>query len=160
MRFNHYEVGNFFDEMFSDAGCPRVAAQALIKTIESLPDGELLTRQQAAERALLQMGITFNVYDSVYRTRAIGSTVWQNNRFFSDNKILLLPDEQQLQQIDDTEIGFAKTLTSPHPEGNWASGYYEWEDEKRDPWIHVRGSGIKAFPVFPFMQYSAVMVVM
>src|SRR6267154_6835598 len=62
MRFNHYEVGNFFDEMFSGAGCPRVAAQALIKTIESLPDGELLTRQQAAERALLQMGITFNVY--------------------------------------------------------------------------------------------------
>jgi uncharacterized circularly permuted ATP-grasp superfamily protein len=62
MRFNHYEVGDFFDEMFSGAGCPRVAAQALIKAIESLPDGELLTRQQAAERALLQMGITFNVY--------------------------------------------------------------------------------------------------
>jgi len=62
MRFNHYDVGNFFDEMFSGAGCPRAAAQALIKTIESLPDGELLTRQQAAERALLQMGITFNVY--------------------------------------------------------------------------------------------------
>src|SRR5260221_8395552 len=62
MRFKQYEVGNFFDEMFSAEGCPRPAAQALLKTIESLPDGELLTRQQAAERALLQMGITFNVY--------------------------------------------------------------------------------------------------
>lgn len=62
MRFKQYEVGNFFDEMFSADGCPRAVAQALIKTIESLPDGELLTRQQAAERALLQMGITFNVY--------------------------------------------------------------------------------------------------
>jgi uncharacterized circularly permuted ATP-grasp superfamily protein len=62
MRFNQYEVGNFFDEMFSTEGCPRSAAQALVKTIESLPEGELLTRQQAAEQALLQMGITFNVY--------------------------------------------------------------------------------------------------
>ncbi|HZR16269.1 MAG TPA: circularly permuted type 2 ATP-grasp protein [Verrucomicrobiae bacterium] len=62
MRFHQYEVGNFFDEMFSAEGCPRPAAQALVKTIESLPDGELLARQQAAERALLQMGITFNVY--------------------------------------------------------------------------------------------------
>jgi uncharacterized circularly permuted ATP-grasp superfamily protein len=62
MRFQQYEVGNFFDEMFSAEGCPRPAAQALIKTIESLASGELLARQQAAERALLQMGITFNVY--------------------------------------------------------------------------------------------------
>ena len=62
MRFQQYDVGNFFDEMFSAEGCARPAAQALIKTIESLPAGELLTRQQAAERALLQMGITFNVY--------------------------------------------------------------------------------------------------
>jgi len=62
MRFHKYEVGNFFDEMFSAEGCPRLAAQALAKAIESLPDGELLTRQQAAEQALLQMGITFNVY--------------------------------------------------------------------------------------------------
>jgi uncharacterized circularly permuted ATP-grasp superfamily protein len=62
MRFNQYEVGNFFDEMFSAEGSPRLAAQALVRTIESLPQGELLTRQQAAEQALLQMGITFNVY--------------------------------------------------------------------------------------------------
>lgn len=127
-------------------------------------DTNYLTPGYGPEAALgvvtASTGITFNVYDAVYRTRSMGSTVWQNNRFFSDNKLLLLPDESQLQQIDDTEIGFAKTLTSPHPEGNWASGYYEWEDEKRDPWIHVRGSGIKAFPVFPFMQYSATVVVM
>ncbi len=62
MRFNHYDVGNFFDEAFSGDCQPRSAAEALVRTIESLPDGELLSRQQAAERALLQMGITFNVY--------------------------------------------------------------------------------------------------
>src|SRR5712664_3673396 len=49
MRFNHYDPGDFFDEAFSQAGQPRSAAEALVKTIESLPEGELLTRQQAAE---------------------------------------------------------------------------------------------------------------
>lgn len=105
-------------------------------------------------------GVSFSIYDSVYRTRPLGSSTFTNNRFFSDNKILFLPSEDQLAQIDDTQIGFAKTLTSPHPEGNWQSGFYEWEDEKRDPWIHVRGSGVKAFPVFPFMEYSYTMSVL
>lgn len=62
MRFLDYAVGEFFDEMFGDNGKPRASARTLVRNIESLPDGELLSRQQAAERALLQMGITFNVY--------------------------------------------------------------------------------------------------
>lgn len=102
-------------------------------------------------------GVTFQEYDSVYRTRAVGSTTWVNNRFFSNNKVLFLPTEGDLGDVDDTDIGFAKTLTSPHPEGDWQSGFYEWEDEKRDPWVHVRGNGIKAFPVFPYMEYTYVM---
>src|SRR5690242_21942304 len=62
MRFERYEVGEFFDEMFSEHGSPRALARTLVQNIEGLPDGELLNRQRAAERALLQMGITFNVY--------------------------------------------------------------------------------------------------
>jgi uncharacterized circularly permuted ATP-grasp superfamily protein len=62
MKFRSYEVGDFFDEMFGEDGAPRPAARALVKTIDALPPGELASRQQAAERALLQMGITFNVY--------------------------------------------------------------------------------------------------
>src|SRR5882672_3621835 len=62
MRFENYEVGDFFDEMFGEQGAPRALARALVRNIESLPEGELLNRQQAAERALLHMGITFNVY--------------------------------------------------------------------------------------------------
>ena len=34
----------------------------MVHNIENLPEGELINRQRAAERALLQMGITFNVY--------------------------------------------------------------------------------------------------
>ena len=62
MRFLDYAVDEFFDEMFGENGQPRASARTLVRNIESLPEGELLSRQQAAERALLQMGITFNVY--------------------------------------------------------------------------------------------------
>ena len=62
MRFLDYNVGEFFDEMFGENGRPRASARTLVRNIESLPEGELLSRQKAAERALLQMGITFNVY--------------------------------------------------------------------------------------------------
>jgi len=125
-------------------------------------------------------GVKFIPYDSIYRTRAVGSTTWVNNRFLSDNKVYFLPLGANLSGsganqgvtntvdfnpavtglFDDTEIGFAKTLTAPHPEGEWASGYYEWEAETRDPWMHVRGSGIKAFPIFPYMEYTYTMTVL
>jgi uncharacterized circularly permuted ATP-grasp superfamily protein len=62
MRFADYEPGDFFDEMFDTTREPRSAARALSQLIDTLPDGELLRRQLSAERALLHMGITFNVY--------------------------------------------------------------------------------------------------
>src|SRR6185436_4190209 len=62
MQFNQYEVGGFFDEMFGEIGEPRASARTLVNNVEALRDGELMNRQQAAERALLQAGITFNVY--------------------------------------------------------------------------------------------------
>ena len=105
-------------------------------------------------------GVKFKVYDSVYRTRSFGSQAPVNTRFSPQDKILFLPGDGELAEIDETEIGFAKTLTSPHPEGNFQSGFYEWEDTTKDPWMHVRGSGVKAFPVFPYMQYTATMKVL
>ncbi len=62
MKFSGYEVGDYFDEIFGENGTPRASARTLVQNIERMPTGELLNRQQAAERALLQMGITFNVY--------------------------------------------------------------------------------------------------
>jgi uncharacterized circularly permuted ATP-grasp superfamily protein len=61
-RFDSYDAGGFYDEMFVREGEPRASARQLLASIESLPEGEILHRQQAAERELLQMGITFNVY--------------------------------------------------------------------------------------------------
>lgn len=86
MRFQNYDRGDFFDELFGENGQPRGSARTLIHNIESLPEGELLNRQRAAERALLQMGITFNVYGQGQGTekifpfdlvpRIVGSAEW------------------------------------------------------------------------------------
>src|SRR5258707_117587 len=62
MRFENYEVGDFYDEMFASAGAPRATARRLLDALEALPGEEILNCQKAAERSLLQMGITFNVY--------------------------------------------------------------------------------------------------
>jgi len=62
VRFSAYETTGFYDELFEPSGFPRPQAQLLINTIESLSDGQLLRYQHAADRLLLQMGITFNVY--------------------------------------------------------------------------------------------------
>ena len=42
-----------------------------LDTIESLEEGQLLRCQRAAERLLLQMGITFNVYGDSAGTERI-----------------------------------------------------------------------------------------
>jgi len=62
MNLHDYEVGDFFDEMLFDDGSPRPAAQRLARNLALLPSTELETRQRAADRALVESGITFNVY--------------------------------------------------------------------------------------------------
>src|SRR5215472_8064381 len=73
--------------MFEASGGPRPHAQLLIDTVESLSDGQLLRYQRAADRLLLQMGITFNVYGDSAGTerifpfdlipRIVGAAEWQ-----------------------------------------------------------------------------------
>jgi uncharacterized circularly permuted ATP-grasp superfamily protein len=62
MQFSSYDPGGFYDEMFASQGSPRPHARLLLETVESLSDGQLLRHKHAAERLLLQLGITFNVY--------------------------------------------------------------------------------------------------
>jgi uncharacterized circularly permuted ATP-grasp superfamily protein len=62
LDFSGYDPGEFFDELIAADGTPRSGAQLLVDKIASLPPGDLLMRQRAAEALLLKMGITFNVY--------------------------------------------------------------------------------------------------
>jgi uncharacterized circularly permuted ATP-grasp superfamily protein len=71
MQFAAYETADFFDEMLQADGTPRECTRLLKERIEALPDGELLGRQAAAERLLLQNGITFNVYSDSAATEKI-----------------------------------------------------------------------------------------
>lgn len=106
-----------------------------------------------------QTGLEFILYDSVFRTRALGSQTVVNTRYTPANRVIFLPSQSDIDAIDDA-IGFAKTLTSPHVEGNWSAGFYEWERETVDPWSHDQGNGVKAFPVFPHMDKTYVMTVL
>ncbi len=62
MDFSGYQTENFYDELFDENGRPRPGAKLLVQKIKSLSTEDLLTKQQAAEIMLLQMGITFAVY--------------------------------------------------------------------------------------------------
>ena len=70
-QFESYETDGFFDELLTAGGKPRAESELLIHKLEGF-SGEALTRkQQAAERVLLQMGITFNVYGADAGTERI-----------------------------------------------------------------------------------------
>lgn len=71
MRFDDYETGDFFDEMFEAPGHPRPGSAVLARRLAGLDEGDLRRRQKAAERLLLHMGITFNVYGAEGGTERI-----------------------------------------------------------------------------------------
>ena len=70
--FDDYDTGGFYDEMFLPDGVPRPEAALLARLIGSLPDGEMNRRQQAAERALLHMGITLSRAPILAEGRFVG----------------------------------------------------------------------------------------
>ena len=62
MDLSAYRTDGFFDELFDPELRPRPGAERLVRRLESFSHGELAERQRAADKALLTMGITFNVY--------------------------------------------------------------------------------------------------
>ena len=62
LAFHNYETVGFYDEMFLEGGQPRPRGELLASRLKGLTDGELIRRQRVADQALLNMGITFNVY--------------------------------------------------------------------------------------------------
>lgn len=61
MHFKNYKLDGFYDEIFDEHLVPREQARFLIDKINSLSAREIKDKQEAAELALLNMGITFNV---------------------------------------------------------------------------------------------------
>jgi len=71
MRFQDYQTEGFYDEMFDEQVRPRPGSEAVVERFNELPLEELHRRQQSAEKALLQMGITFSVYGDEQGTERI-----------------------------------------------------------------------------------------
>ena len=71
MLFDAYQTDSFHDEMFHADGTVRPEARLLLETLQTLGEGHLQRSQHAAERMLLQMGITFNVYGEAAGTERI-----------------------------------------------------------------------------------------
>ncbi|HYE37219.1 circularly permuted type 2 ATP-grasp protein [Methylocaldum sp.] len=59
---NDYRISEAYDELLEPDGQPRPAAQALFNYLNSLQPGELETRRQSVDAAIMTMGITFTVY--------------------------------------------------------------------------------------------------
>ena len=62
MDLEAYQTEGFHDELFDERLEPRAGAELLARRLAGFTNGELAERQRAADKALLTMGITFNVY--------------------------------------------------------------------------------------------------
>src|SRR5918992_2115618 len=60
--WNSYDIGAGYDELIQSRGLPRTAAEPLCRYLSSLGRSELQKRKNAADLAILTMGITFTVY--------------------------------------------------------------------------------------------------
>ena len=57
-----YTTGEFFDELITPAGQPRVAARRAVNLLQQLSNEERSGRREAAELAIREMGISFTIY--------------------------------------------------------------------------------------------------
>ena len=71
MDFGGYDLGGFYDEMFAAPAVPRPGAALLARRLQTMSTEDLASRQRAAERTLLHLGITFTVYGDQQGTERI-----------------------------------------------------------------------------------------
>lgn len=109
--------------------------------------------QAAIDIVSRETGINFRMAEGTMRVQVPGTASFTTTRFFPRNQVIFLPDRAEIDAISDTDLGFAKTVSSPHPANNWAPGFYAWEKEFGvDPWGLDIGSGVKAMPIYPHMD--------
>ena len=60
--WSSYDSGDFYDEIISSPGNARAAARGLVSFTRKMTIKHLLSRQQAADLAIQEMGISFTVY--------------------------------------------------------------------------------------------------
>ena len=61
-HWDHYDPGEFYDELFSTPGHARQVARRLVAYLRSQSDDEIRERRLAADLAIREMGVSFTVY--------------------------------------------------------------------------------------------------
>ncbi len=69
--FSEYRLDEAYDEMFDEAGSPRGPYATIVDRLQRVPVSALEARQAAADRAFLNLGITFTVYGNDAGTEKI-----------------------------------------------------------------------------------------
>ncbi len=97
--FASYETEGYFDEMISSDGKVRKGYLPFKKRVEELSTEEFVRRQAAAEKALMAMGITFNVYAENEGTERI-------------MPVDIIPRIVEAKEWDKIERGLAQRITA------------------------------------------------
>ncbi|MDA0207222.1 MAG: circularly permuted type 2 ATP-grasp protein [Acidobacteria bacterium] len=144
MRFDSYDPDRYYDEMFLPDGAVRPECKRLLERIHSLAGGDFLRRHKGAERALMRMGITFNVYGDDEATerifpfdsvpRIMGAPEWERverglqqrilalNKFINDiyHKQNIINDGIVPRELVESATGFrAQCVGINPPQGVW-----------------------------------------
>lgn len=148
----NYDSEDFFDELVDSDNRARPDAEALVDLITRLPPHELRRRQDAIEKALFRMGITFTVYSDSAGTekimpfdvvpRIVSAMLWKHidaglkqriralNRFLCDiyNEQAILDAEIIPRELVDTCPAFLKQCVGLKP--------------FNDVWCHITGTDL------------------
>ncbi len=151
-RLADFKTDGFFDELVDENGLARPDTEALVSLIDQMPKEELLRRQQAIERSLYRMGITFTVYSDEAGTekimpfdvvpRVVSAMLWKHidaglrqriralNRFLCDiyNQREILRDGIIPTNLIDTASGYLKECRGLKP--------------FNDVWCHITGTDL------------------
>jgi uncharacterized circularly permuted ATP-grasp superfamily protein len=142
--FAGYQGEDFYDEMIADDGQTRRSCQVLERGISHFSAEELARRQHAARQAMVQLGVTFNVYgdeqgteriipfDIVPRVisgaewqrleRGLKQRIWALNAFIDDiyHEQKILKDRAIPEVVVATASSFRKVCVGLNPpQGVW-----------------------------------------
>lgn len=65
ISFDSYQTGKFYDEWFESGNHPRDVASAIVSRLKEMTLSDISEKQQSAELALMNMGITFTVANDI-----------------------------------------------------------------------------------------------
>jgi len=145
INWSSYDPGPRYDELIAAPGKPRPAGSRLAGYLSSLTARQLRTRQEAAERAIVEMGITFTVYSegqNIDRAwpfdiipRTLGAAEWKKteaglrqrlralNCFIDDvyNRREIVRSRKFPRAILESSRNYLKACAGAHPvHGVWA----------------------------------------